>query len=147
MKTNLRIIFFILSFSLIACEQQKKKADSRESQESVIEVVDKEGNIIKINKVPERAVCLFDPSVDIISMLQTQDKLVGVPAEIYHDDELYNYFKFIDNRIASKELATPGTNESINLESVISLNPDLIIAHNLPPTIIQTLNGMGDRCI
>lgn len=137
----MRLLYLFISLIFFAScnnsSDNKKSEDSRE-----ISVTDIQGNEIHLSKPAERIVCLFDPSVDVIYMLQAQDKLVGIPAETYFDTELYNYYKHIDSRILNKELATPGSNELANLESIIQLNPDLVIAQQLPESIIRTLQQM-----
>lgn len=141
MKKSYLIIIFtsIISCLFLACKPSKKES----TQAHKIEVEDTQGNRVTLDKVPERVLCLFDPSLDVVCMLGAQEQVVGIPAEVYHDAELYDYFKYMDPRIAAKEIATPGTNESINIESAIALAPDLIIAQNLSPSVIQTLNNMG----
>lgn len=138
----LKLVFAtVLSLFVVACQQTKK--DHAAGENRAIEVVDKQGNIVSMDKVPQRVLCLFDPSMNVVCMLGAQEQIVGVPAEVYHDAELFDYFKYMDPRIAAKEIATPGTNETINIESAIALSPDLIIAQNLSPSAVQTLNNMG----
>lgn len=132
----------LLSLGSYSCTQKKNKEEGEKTSQS-IEVVDTQGNKVILDSIPERVVCLFDPSVDVIYMLQAQDKLVGIGAETYFDKEIFDYFKRIDPRIANKEIATPGSNEMLNIESVIALRPDLVIAQNVSPSVINTLNGMG----
>lgn len=136
---------FLLFFSIIfftACNNSSG-LDKKQDNVSEISVTDIQGNDVNLSKPAEKIVCLFDPSVDVIYMLQAQEKLVGIPAETYFDSELYDYYKHIDSRILNKELATPGSNELANLESIIQLNPDLVIAQQLPESIVKTLQGMN----
>lgn len=132
-------ILFCLFLLLIACEAKKVNTNT---DSSAIVVEDTQGNKVVMSKPAERIVCLFDPSVDVIYMLQVQDRLIGIPAETYFDKELFDYYKQIDERIGRKELATPGSNELVNIESIIALKPDLVIAQQLSPSTINTLNSM-----
>lgn len=134
--------FCLLSLTVCACLQLPKQQDGSNSRH-VIHLTDSQGNTVVLDSAAQRVVCLFDPSVDIIYMLGAQDKLVGINMETYFDKELYDYYKHIDLRIANKELATPGSNDMLNMESVIALMPDLVIAQNLSPSVIKTLNSMG----
>jgi len=134
-------VFVLLALGLSSCTSSKNKEDHKTGH--AIEVVDTQGNTVVLDSIPERVVCLFDPSVDVIYMLQAQDKLVGIAAETYFDKEIFDYLKHLDPRIANKEIATPGSNEMLNIESVIALKPDLVIAQNVSPSVIKTLNGMG----
>lgn len=139
----MRIVFIFLSLIALTCCNNQGSNDKKSDSASVISVTDIQGNEINLSKPAEKIVCLFDPSVDVIYMLQAQDKLVGIPAETYFDSELYDYYKHIDSRILNKELATPGSNELASLESIIQLNPDLVIAQQLPESVVKTLQGMN----
>lgn len=132
----------IVSLFFFNCTQSTNKENNKENS-PVIELEDRQGNKVVLETIPKRVVCLFDPAIDVIYMLQAQDKLVGINAETYYDKELFDYFKHIDSRIANKELATPGSNETLNIESVIALKPDLLIAQNVSPSVVSTLNSMG----
>lgn len=137
----MRLLYLFIG--MIFVTSCSSSTDKRSENTKEISVTDIQGNEIQISKPAERIVCLFDPSVDVIYMLQAQDKLVGIPAETYFDNELYDYYKHIDSRILNKQLATPGSNELANLESIIQLNPDLVIAQQLPESIVRTLQQMN----
>lgn len=137
----MRLLYLLIG--MIFVTSCSNSSDKRSENTKEISVTDIQGNEIHISKPAERIVCLFDPSVDVIYMLQAQDKLVGIPAETYFDNELYDYYKHIDSRILNKQLTTPGSNELANLESIIQLNPDLVIAQQLPESIVRTLQQMN----
>lgn len=137
----MKILYLLLC--LVLLENCKNLSGNKSENTGTISVTDIQGNKINIAKPAKRVVCLFDPSVDVIYMLQAQNKLVGIPIETYFDKELYDYYKHIDPRILNKELATPGSNELANLESIIQLSPDLVIAQQLPESIISTLQQMN----
>ncbi|WP_165042361.1 ABC transporter substrate-binding protein [Dysgonomonas sp. ZJ709] len=139
----MRIFIILFSFAFLVGCGNSNTLDKKQDNLSTISVTDIQGNEIHLSKAAERIICLFDPSVDVIYMLQAQDKLIGIPAETYFDNELYDYYKHIDTRILKKELPTPGSNELANLESIIQLNPDLVIAQQLPESIVKTLQGMN----
>lgn len=132
------ISFLFILILITGCSNIKTKSSSK-----AIVLTDTQGNEVTLDSTAQRVVCLFDPSVDVVYMLQAEDKLVGIPAETYHDRELYDYYKHIDSRIFNKELAIPGSNELTNIESLIALKPDLVIAQQLSPSTITTLNNMG----
>ncbi|MBV7530915.1 ABC transporter substrate-binding protein [Chitinophaga sp. sic0106] len=110
---------------------------------AAITLTDVQGNKVSLAKPAEKIVCLFDPMVDAMYMLQMQHKLVGIPAETYTDKELFTPYSLIDERIKNKRLATPGTNETANLESIIALKPDLVIAQHMNAGTIEGLQAMG----
>lgn len=146
MNKKYYIIFLTVLLSgllLSSCKGKKLHDNDSKSDATSITLKDTHGNDVKLKKKAEKIVCLADPAFDVIYMLQQQDKLIGVPADIYFDKEQFDYFKQIDERIANKSLPTPGSNELMNIESVIALNPDLVIAQNISPNVIKTLNSMG----
>lgn len=136
----MKYFYTILSLTLLLACDTPKTADR---SDNAIVVRDTQGNEVVLNAPARRVVCLFDPSVDVMYMLQVQDRLVGIPAETYFDKELFDYYSQIDDRVSNKELATPGSNELLNIESVIALKPDLLIVQQLSPSIVNTLNNMG----
>ncbi|MBC9933507.1 ABC transporter substrate-binding protein [Chitinophaga qingshengii] len=132
---------FLLSALLVflsACgpgRQQRK--------EGAITLTDVQGHKVVLNKPAEKVVCLFDPMMDAIFMLQMQHTLVGIPAETYADKELFIPYSLIDDRIKNKRLAIPGSNETANLESIIALKPDLVIAKHMSEGTIKALGEMS----
>lgn len=137
MKNKLFYIL-VLNLILISCSTKQTK-----SNDNNIVVEDTRGNKVELANTASRVICLFDPSTDVIFMLQKQDALIGINAELYYDKELFDYYKLMDTRIANKELPTPGSNDLANVESIVALRPDLVIAQQLSPSIINTLNNMG----
>ena len=133
-------IFYAVSIAvlLISCSAKKES-----NSENTIVLEDTKGNKVELKDTAKKVVCLFDPSIDVIFMLQKQEALIGVNAELYYDNELYDYYKLMDTRVENKTLATPGSNDMANVESIVALSPDLVIAQQLSPSIINTLNSMG----
>ncbi|SHM44357.1 iron complex transport system substrate-binding protein [Chitinophaga jiangningensis] len=123
---------------LSACNSSQHSPEA-----AAITVTDVRGNKVALQKPAEKIVCLFDPMVDAIYMLQMQHKLVGIPAETYTDPQLFVPYSLIDERVKHKSLATPGTNETANLESILALRPDLVIAQHMSAGSIQSLQAMG----
>lgn len=134
--------FIALVVTFTACSKKQSNVEDTTS-ESAIHTIDTRGNKVTLEKPAERVIALFDPCVDILYMLGAEDKLIGLPAEVYFDPEQYQYFKLIDERINNRELPTPGSNDRLNIESVISLKPDLVITQQLPESLIKTLKSSG----
>lgn len=135
------LILLITLLTVTSCNNSR--SDKKNNNTGTITLEDTHGNKVELLSPAKRVVCLFDPSVDVIYMLEKQETLVGIPAEIYFDKELFDYFKIIDNRIENKQIATPGSNDMTNIESLVALKPDLVIAQQLPESTISTLNNMG----
>lgn len=134
-------IGYIICLALLAtsCGTNNNKPQTADA----IVVTDAAGNTITLSKPAQKIVALFDPAVDAIYMLQAQETLVGIPAETYADPELYGPYKEIDTRIQQKTIATPGSNQTADIESIIQLKPDLVIVQHMTPGSINLLKQMN----
>ena len=137
------LIFITPLILLILCGCSKKKSTDIIKYQSEIYLTDTYGNTVSLPTKATRVIALFDPCVDIMYMLGKEDLLVGVPSELYFDSEQYNYLSLIDARVRDKEIATPGSNELLNIESIIALKPDLVLTQNVPKSTLNILNNSG----
>ncbi|MCU4413573.1 ABC transporter substrate-binding protein [Acinetobacter sp. WU_MDCI_Axc73] len=139
--------------ALIACqphqdlkqkEQLKFEKSKINESTTALSVVDSSGYSVRVNRSAQRVVCLFESGCDGLYMLNQGDKIVGIPAVIYQQPELYHAYSILDPRIKAKQIATPsqGSNAT-NLESLLLLQPDLVImggAEKQTITILRQLN-------
>lgn len=108
-----------------------------------INVTDRDVNTVQLNQPAQRIVCLFEASVDDLYMLGAGEAIVGIPAKIYTSSDLYRAYSILDRRIHEKKIATPSNWEaSTNIESVVALQPDLVIVSAGQKDVIQILNKM-----
>ncbi|WP_288390108.1 ABC transporter substrate-binding protein [uncultured Acinetobacter sp.] len=108
-----------------------------------IDVTDRYGNRVQLQKPAQRIVCLFEASVDDLYMLGAGSALVGIPAKIYSAPDLYRAYSILDRRIAQKQIATPSNWEaSTNIESVVALQPDLVVVNAGQTDVIKVLQKM-----
>lgn len=135
-----RIAGFLIACTLLACQEQSKDVSL---QEEGIMVTDVSGASVWLKAPAQRVVCLFDPALDAIFMLQKEDKLVGMLNNVYQDMQLYPYYAAMDDRIARKTLPTPGSNKEANMESIIALNPDLVIIQGSQDGSVAMLREIG----
>lgn len=134
------IILFVAFLGFIQCKKENK---SSEITSNTISVIDASGNKMKLSTPPRRVVVLYEPLLELIYMLGTEQTLVGIPTKTYTSSESYDYFSLLDENIKQKKIATPGDFESANQESIIALNPDLVLAYDLPESVVENLNRMG----
>lgn len=98
---------------------------------------------------------LLESATTGLYMLNAEKALVGISANIY-TPLLHHYYGLLDERVKNKSLPTPGNWDFVNLESVISLQPDLVIiwssqsesiealeSHDIPVYAVM-LNGVED---
>ncbi len=94
---------------------------THEELENPITVVDGTGNTITISEYPERIVSIAPSCTEILFAIGLEDKIVGLPT--------YDHYSApIQAAIDSGKIATVGDFQTINIESVIGLEPDIIIS-------------------
>ncbi|MDG6221928.1 MAG: ABC transporter substrate-binding protein [Candidatus Bathyarchaeota archaeon] len=86
-----------------------------------ITITDGAGNTVTFAEYPERIVSIAPSCTEILFSIGLEDKIVGVP--IYD-----NYSPEIQSAIASGKIATVGDFQTISVESVVALDPDLILS-------------------
>jgi len=106
-------------------------APAEEAAPSPIEVVDQLGRVVKLEKVPERIISLAPSNTEILFALGLGDKVVGVT-------------DYCDYPPEAKENPSIGGFSTPNIEEVIALSPDMILATSVhEKRIIPQLEERG----
>lgn len=108
-----------------------------------IVVKDATGITVALDKPAERIVCLYEPALDALYMLHAENRIAGIFNDVYTSEELYPYYSKLDDRIRKKQLSTPGSNGSANIEGITTLNPDLVIVQSAHEDLAQALRSVG----
>ncbi|WP_316815424.1 ABC transporter substrate-binding protein [Pedobacter nyackensis] len=137
---NKIIAIIFLSITLFGCTTGTK--DNTRGKKS-ISVKDALGHSIELDKPVERIVSLYEPALDALYMLQAEDKIVGIFNDVYSSNELFPYYSKLDDRIRQKQLPTPGSNGNGNIESIMMLNPDIVILQASQADLAQALRAVG----
>lgn len=145
MKNN---TFFIKYLAIIACflsvSACQKSKDSKTTNTAVVSATDARGKEVSLEKEAQRVIVLFEPMVDEVFMLQANEKLVGIPDQIYQTQSTFDYLSKIDARLAKKEIASPTFGgRANNMESIIGLSPDLVIVYDQDKETIQQLEELN----
>lgn len=132
MKTKLGkvIVFYLISILLlsllIACTSPAKKAAP-----SPTEIIDQTGRVVRLEKVPERIVSLAPSNTEILFALGLGDKVVGVSDYCNYPPE-------------AQEKEKVGGYSEIDIEKVVALEPDLILADEIHKAeVIPALEKLG----
>lgn len=113
----------IVLFSVVtACK--KPKNDTSEVYK--ISVTDFRGKKVQLKKPAKRVICLIESGLSGIYMLQKQESLVAIPANVY-DESNHFYYSQLSDKIKNKEFAAPGNWDFISIEEIVGLKPDLVI--------------------
>lgn len=134
-------MFITLSFFIQGC----KKGENKDSKsETSVSAVDGRSKEVVLPKIATRVVALVEPMVDEIYMLGAQNQLVGVPQQLYLNKDLFEFLSPLDSRLAKKEIATPTFNgRAANIESIVALQPDLVITFDKETETIAQLEQLG----
>ena len=89
--------------------------------DSPITITDGTGNNVSFSEYPQRIVSIAPSCTEILFSIGLEDNIVGVP--IYD-----NYSPEIQAAIDSGDIETVGDFQTISVESVVALDPDLILS-------------------
>jgi iron complex transport system substrate-binding protein len=110
-KTLGVLVLFALVITLFSsCSSDEKSPDR-----SAIVLTDQLGRIVKLDKVPQRIVSLAPQNTEILFALGLGDKIVGVTSYCNYPPE-------------AKEKTVIGGFSTVDIEKVMSLSPDLVVA-------------------
>ncbi len=107
-----------------------------------ISVIDDVGrNVTITNYPPERIVSMAPSCTEILFALGLGDKVVGV-------DEYSDYPLEVPERVEEGSLTTVGSFAEVNIELVVSLEPDLILATGgVQRVVAESLEGQGQTVV
>ena len=126
MKLKPLVILVVLLSLFVACAPPADEVVS-----FPIEVTDQLGRVVKLEKVPERIISLASGNTEILFALGLGDKVVGVT-------------DFCDYPPEAKEKPSIGGFSTPNIEEVVVLEPDLILAASIHKgEVIPALEGKG----
>lgn len=135
------ILFSILLSVTLLCfwgEPSSAKPLTKE----IISVNDFRGKKVEVKKPVDRIVCLIESALSGLYMLSAGDKVVGISTNVYTGN-VFPYYSVLDERIRTHKLPTPGNWDFVNIESVISLKPDLVIIWAHQTESIRALEERG----
>jgi len=96
-----------------------------------IEVTDQSGRVVKLEKVPEKIVSISPGHTEIVFALGLEDRLVGVT-------------EYCDYPEAAKDKPKVGGYTTVDIEKVVAIEPDLILATNIhKDEVIPELERLG----
>ena len=119
-------ICIILLSLFVACAPPPQEAAS-----FPIEVTDQLGRVVKLDKIPERIVSLAPSNTELLFALGLGDKLVGVT-------------EYCDYPEAAKEKPKVGGYSTVDIERVVGVQPDLILAADIhKEEVVPALERVG----
>ena len=107
-----------------------------------VAVTDFRGKRIELEKPAERIICLLESALSGLYMLGAEDRLVGISTNVYQGS-VFPYYAAMDERMRERTLATPGNWDFVNIESMVALQPDLVIVWSGQEESIAALEEKG----
>jgi iron complex transport system substrate-binding protein len=111
-------IVFVVSLILAGVTSCDQARSSEEADPSSIEVSDQLGRIVKLEGIPQRIISLAPSNTEILFALGLADRVVGVT-------DYCNYPPEAQDKPSIGGFSTP------NMEEVIALSPDLVLAADI----------------
>jgi iron complex transport system substrate-binding protein len=126
------------SFLMTGCRNPVKLTGKNNS----IKVTDFRGVEVVLEKPATSIVCLIESALSGLYMLHAESKVIGISANIY-SESVYGQYAALDERIKYKKIPSPGNWDFVNLESVVALQPDLVIIWSSQKESIEAIEERG----
>jgi iron complex transport system substrate-binding protein len=130
---GLCLISLMLLSLLVACTT----APTEEPESPVgvltfpVEMTDQAGRVVRVEKMPEKIISLAPSNTEIVYALGLEDRLVGVT-------------EYCDYPEAAKEKPLIGGFSTVDIEKVVAIQPDLILATNIhKDEVLPQLERLG----
>lgn len=129
------LIIILITLCIVGCKNESKISEPNPQNHKTntafpITLTDQMGREVTIEKLPERIISLAPSNTEILFTLGLEDRIVGVT-------------DFCDYPEAAKSKEKIGGFSEPNIEKIISLQPDLILAtsmHQKPVEELEKLN-------
>lgn len=142
---RLKYLFSLfIVFGLLQSCKQNSTTSNVESTDTSVTAIDSRGKEVTLPKPATRIVALYEALVDDVYMLDAQANLVGIPQQIYLNDDTFAFLSKLDSKMANKEIATPTFGGgATNVESIVGLEPDLVLTFDQDAETIAQLEDLG----
>ena len=125
------IVTFIFVLSITAgCSQKTSNNKTDDINKDGILIIDNAGREIRIDGQPQRIISLSPSNTEILYALGIDDKIVGVT-------------EYCDYPEQAKAIEKIGGFANPNIEKIVSLNPDLVIANDIHQEAVEDLERLG----
>lgn len=118
---------------LLACTPSPEGVQPAPAQDGgfPLELTDQAGRLVRIEKVPEKIISLAPGNTEIVYALGLEDRLVGVT-------------EYCDYPEAAMEKPKVGGFSTVDIEKVVAIEPDLILAANIhEEEVVPQLERLG----
>lgn len=130
---SIGLIIFLLSSLMMACTPSapEEPVPATGQADLPIEMMDQAGRLVKLNEMPEKIISLAPSNTEILYALGLEDRLVGVT-------------EYCDYPEVAKQKPKIGGFSTVDIEKVVDIEPDLILATNIhQDEIVPQLERLG----
>jgi len=131
----------LLVITLLQCKNSDKNY-SGSAGKAALTVTDFNGSVVSLPHKPSRIICLIESALSGVFMLRSQHKVIAISTNVYQGT-VFPHYALLDERIRNKTLPTPGNWDFINIESIVALNPDLVIIWASQNEAIENIKKHG----
>lgn len=138
-KTICYCLLFSFPTPFSSCRQSVSNTPKSSSS---LNVIDFRGVEITLPKPAVRIVCLIESALSGIYMLKAENQIIGISSGVYNESTFAQYAD-LDARIKNKTLPAPGNWDFVNIESIVALQPDLVIIWASQTESIESIEKHG----
>ena len=142
MRSSRIVAQCLLSLALLHLNSCQPSKRANENDRTTISVKDFRGKELHFTRPPERIVCLIESALSGLYMLGAESRVIGVSSNVYQEP-LYAWYAAMDARIRAKQLPVPGNWDFVSIESIVALQPDLVILWSQQTESISALEERG----
>jgi iron complex transport system substrate-binding protein len=134
--------FLLLALSVSVLMTGCRNPVNQTDPDNAIKVTDFRGVEVILEKPATRIVCLIESALSGLYMLGAESRVIAVPATVY-SESVYDQYAALDERVKHKILPAPGNWDFVSLESVVALQPDLVIIWSSQKESIEAIEEHG----
>jgi iron complex transport system substrate-binding protein len=131
----------LLVASIVAVGLGRSPSASAQPHDLTLTVTDFRGKSLRTTRPVGRVVCLIESALSGLFMLGAGDHVIGVSEQVYGSP--FDWYARLDDRIRRHELPVPGNWDFASLESILALEPDLVIMWAAQHESIAALEERG----
>ena len=139
MKWCIKCLLYPALLLLGSCHSAR---DAGTTGQVLLSIRDFRGKELQFNKRPQRIVCLIESALSGMYMLGAEGLVIGISSNVYQEP-LFAWYAAMDPRIRAKQLPVPGNWDFVSIESVVALQPDLVILWSQQVESIAALEERG----
>lgn len=126
----LALILIIVLLIAAGCSQKKLTDETNNMNDDDVYIIDNMGREVHIHGQPQKIISLSPSNTEILFALGVDDKIIGVT-------------EYCDYPVQAQTIMKIGGFSTPNIEKIVSLDPDLVIANDIHQKAVEDLDRLG----